>query len=106
MCLNPEKEQNIMNYIKLLNHIPSLKVNTVLTFNIRHSLILPFLFYTFNKIHIICIQFYLTSFVHYAMRFTNTAKIAIHVSSFIYHPLTPTFSSFSFFLLFSGKAFI
>lgn len=88
-----------MNYIKLLNHTPSLKVNTVLTFNIRHSLILPFLFYTFNKIHIICIQFYLTSFVHYAMRFTNTAKIAIYVSSFItlLSPLlSPPFLSFSY----------
>lgn len=98
MCLNPDKEQNIVNYIKLINHTLSLKVNTVLIFNIRHNLILHLLFYTFNKIHMICIQFYLT-FVHHAMRFTNTAKVAIYVSSFItlLSPLlSPPFLSFSY----------
>lgn len=97
MCLNPDKDQNIMNYIKLLNHTPSLKVNTVLTFNITHSLILAFYCILLTKF--ICIQFYLTSFVHYAMRFTNTAKVAIYVSSFItlLSPvLSPPFLSFSF----------
>lgn len=96
MCLNPDKDQNIMNYIKLLNPTPSVKVNTVLTFNITHSLILPFYFILLAKF--ICIQLYLTSFVHYAMRFTNTAKVAIYVSSFItlLSPLLSPFLSFSF----------